>query len=108
MYISLLILSEIVCITGLMVITQKLFSYGWVIDIFSLIGLAVFVITGIGLTIPIKDRRMQKSFKLFEIGLSVFSFLLLFTPWRGFGLTIIAGIIIRNGITNDLSSKIKR
>lgn len=108
MYISLLILSEIICITGLMVITQKLFSYGWVIDIFSLIGLAVFVITGIGLTIPIKDRRMQKSFKLFEIGLSVFSFLLLFTPWRGFGLTIITGIIIRNVITNDLSSKIKR
>jgi len=108
LYASLLILAEAVCIVGIIAITQRVFAHGWILDVFSIIGLIVLMGSGIEFLIYSKDRKIMRFLKFFEIGLVVFSLLTLFTSWRGLGLAIIVGIFMRNLITKGLYSELEK
>jgi hypothetical protein len=107
-YTSLLVLAEFACVTGAIAISQRSFTYGWIIDTPSIVGLIVFTGSGAEFAFSLRNRSSKRFLNLFEIGMFCFSFLMLFTPWKGFGLTIIVGIIIRNLITKSLHEEVEK
>jgi len=107
-YSSLLVLAEFVCAVGAIAISQRVFTYGWIVDTPSIVGLIVLIGSGFEFAFSLSNRASKKFLNFFEIGIFCFSFLMLFTSWKGFGLTIIVGMIIRNLITKSLHEEIEK
>jgi len=104
----LLIGIEVFCVVGIAALTQFNFSPGWILDLFSVLGLIGFSFVSFSLFI-IKTEEKVKQRQLFLrrkhrriVSLSVFSyflvfliaFVLLFTPIKGVGFSIIIGLFI--------------
>jgi hypothetical protein len=107
-YLILLVLSEMFCIVGAAALTQRVFEYGWIFDFESVLGLIVFGFISIVQMFLISEYRIKnKELNLwfgyrkilslknfFVIIVFALSFFLLFTVWKGFGLSVIGGLIL--------------
>lgn len=101
-----LIVVEIVCILGTASITQSLFKPGWILGLPSMLGLIVFLIISSAQTMIASEKIIRKGVlkwgKYLTPIVSIAAFLILFTPWRGFGLSLFVGIIMGWLITKPL------
>jgi len=107
-YSSLLLLAEFMCVIGIIAASQRILAYGWIIDTPTIIGLIVLTGSDVEFAFSLNNRNAKRFLKFFEIGIFVFSFLILFTPWKGFGLAIITGMIIRILIMKNLYEELKK
>lgn len=100
-----LLCSLIFCVLGIAAIVQKIFKPGWVLDVPSLAGLIVLLAFGTyRFMLVSKEGRLPRSkrWNYTPIILSLISLALLFSPFRGFGLAVIIGLIIEALVTMPL------
>ncbi|MDI6798441.1 MAG: hypothetical protein QMD12_00345, partial [Candidatus Aenigmarchaeota archaeon] len=114
LYAMALLASEIISIFGVIALSQSYFARGWLVDMPTIIGLiSITCITMIKLFITsekvIKKREISLQYKykkiigldrLLSILTAVISFVTLFTTWKGFGLSLISGLLISAIIIN--------
>lgn len=102
-----LLILEIVCILGIATITQTFFSIGWIVDFYSIIGLSSFIFIssyqftiitrenkGEKLNLKYKSKNLIKMINFTTFISILFSSILLFTNFRGIGISVIFGLII--------------
>jgi len=92
------VLIQAICVVGTAIVTQKLLSPGWILDLYSVLGLFGVTLVSIlnMLVLSEYDRGRRFRFKIIYLNLVIFliSFLLLFTGFRGFGLSTIVGLLL--------------
>jgi len=107
-FIPLLIGIEVFCVVGIAALTQSVSGVGWVLNFLSIIGLVIFSFVSLSLLIikteeKIKQKQLFLWYKHRRIaGLSTFfyfsvfltAFVLLFTPIKEIGFSIITGLFI--------------
>lgn len=119
-YMISVVASEVVCIFGFVALTQKVLAYGWIFGFPSIVGLIVFIIISTvwmflvteyktrekELSLWYKHRKILSLKKFLIMTASITSFILLFTVWKGFGLSIISGLILGLLVTKSLYEQI--
>ncbi len=109
-YATALLLSEIIFIFGIASTSQRLMNMGWVIDIYSLMGMVVFTIQS-SVYYIITQKRVKKlasKYNKIRIGVYTISFILLFTKLNGMGMIIMNGgaiSLITKSIYSDIIKK---
>lgn len=101
----LLLYTMVFCVFGVVAIVQKIFKPGWVFGVPSLIGLFVLLAFGTFRFVLLSKGRLllkTKKYRYVSILLLVFSFISLFTPYRGFGLVVMVGLLVDMLITKPL------
>lgn len=101
----LLLYAVVFCVFGVVAIVQKIFKPGWVFGVPSLIGLFTFLTFGTFRFVLLSKGRLllkTKRYRYVSILLLIFSFISLFTPFRGFGLAVMVGLLIDMLITKPL------
>lgn len=107
-FIPLLTGIEVFCIIGIAALTQSFFAPGWILDLFSVVGLIVFSFVSFSLLIiKTEEKLKQKQIFLWRkhrriLSLSSFSYLLvfliafvlLFTSIKGIGFSLITGLFM--------------
>jgi len=107
---------EIVLIIGIAALTQGIYSPSWIIDWQTIIGIiAVASLSSIQLLLitekMLKNKIMNLNYKykkmislpmLLNILVLIVSFLMLFTTWKGFGLSLLAGLVIEVALTRSI------
>jgi len=116
LYALLLMGAEVFCVLGAAALTQSVSPSGWIIDVPSIVGLIVLAvmsfvqmflmieqkIKGRDISIYFKYKKFLSSSSLLRILVFIISFLILFSVWRGFGFSIIVGLIIGMFITKPI------
>ena len=106
---------EIFIVLGIAGLSQKFLRPGWVFDTYSFIGLFLFLIISSLIyfletekivknkkhEFVVKFKRVGEVKNLIKIFFLTISFILLFTQFKGFGLSIIVGIAL-NFLTNSI------
>ncbi len=87
----LLIISNILLVFGLAAASQMLFGYGWVIDLPTIAGLYLIAISSF-------QFLTNKHVKTYEIAMLIASFVLLFTPLKGFGVCMILNVVLMKAV----------
>ena len=115
-YSLLLIGAEIFCVVGIASLTQSYYSPGWILDFPSMLGLFTFLSISSTQKIlsaeqQLKNNEIPLRYKYKKImNLSTFlnvlffvvSFSLLFTGWKGYGLSVFIGMVISMLITTPM------
>jgi hypothetical protein len=102
LYSTVLSLAEIIFVFGLISAVQKI-GYSWIVDAETIVGLFAIVFIGY----VDSHFRINKKQKII-VRLCVFTaaFITLFTPWRGFGMVLIAAIILKTVLTDGMRTKL--
>jgi len=92
----LLVLTQIPIVFGVAMFTQFVFPVGWVVDLQSVFGLfASVVIVYMSLRFE-KTISMMKGLKYLDWIVFAAGFAVLLTPLKGFGLSLLVGLFLKN------------
>jgi len=86
---------------GIASASQQLFSYGWILDIYSFLGIFAFAISFLAKETIKKKASENKILKNFELIALAIGFCFLFIM-RGFGMALFFGILIKILLVNKL------
>lgn len=92
------ILLETIYVFGVFVLVQSISQ--WFIDAYALLGLCVFLaVSAYEMTAISKGRESMKTARYVLMFASAIGFVTLFTPLRGLGISLIAGLIVHIAVT---------
>jgi len=114
-FIVLLASTEIFIIIGIIAAVQQLIESSWIVDFKTISGLStVVIISCIQMTLTTKStiKRMKLTIRKISVQTAInlavllVGFVILFTPWKLFGLTLLTGFIINFLLTKPLYEKL--
>lgn len=92
----------IVSVLGLASLLQNTFGISWLIDVYSMAGLVVFTIASVLKMRHLSSGRRTDKLKRVRIALWVVGFIIIFTPFRGLGLSLLVGLVLEKLLTVEV------
>src|SRR3989344_1300445 len=91
----LVILTQIPVTLGILSLTQKAFSAGWVLDLYTLLGILTYTSFSF-LHVRFESKlNGKKLLKYLDLVIFAIAFVLLFTSFKGFGMSFIVGLLLK-------------
>jgi len=107
-YYLMLLGMELACVIGIAALSQAFHSPGWILDFPSMIGITVLIVVSSiqmlllmekafrkkELTLKYKYKKILSVKTFLDVLFLIVSFSILFTPWKGFGFSMVTGLVM--------------